>query len=194
MSIDKIIAKEMADSNSKTFPLKYGINYYIEWLKWLEYIPEFENIRRQELESKKIDELSLEELNELKKYLKQLQMLELFKLYGTNNISKEDYMRIYNYMKDCSIEDLMLSKLSKDELLYAKEKIGSLKELSTLELKENILDKNKENFEKLSMVDAYIFHMASKIFYARKNMENDTILAAQLRYNRVNSLKRMSDI
>ena len=194
MSIDKIIAKEMADSNSKTFPLKYGINYYIEWLKWLDYIPEFENKRRQELESKKIDELSLEELNELKKYLKQSRMLELFKLYGTNNISKEDYMMVYNYMKDCSIEDLMLSKLSKEELLYAKEKIESLKELSTLELKENILDKNKKNFEKLSMVDAYIFHMISKVFYARKNMENDAILAAQLRYNRVNSLKRINDI
>ena len=158
MSLDKIIAKEMSHGNSKTFPLKYGINSYLEWIKWLEYIPKFETERRQELESKR--NLTKEELDELEKYLEQSYMLELFKLYGTNEISKENYMKVYNYMKNNSLETLMLSKLTKEELIYAKEELKKLLNLENLELKTKILN-YKENLEKLTMVDAYVFHMIS---------------------------------
>lgn len=48
-------------------------------------------------------------------------MLQLFRKYGTKACSKEEYLKVYDYMFDTKIEDVMLEKLSSKELTAAKE-------------------------------------------------------------------------
>lgn len=70
-------------------------------------------------------------------------------------------------MCDTKIEDVMLEKLSSEELTAAKEKI---KELAGLNLKElnSSMQNDLKSYKKMSMLDAYIFHVISKISFVEK--------------------------
>ena len=131
----------------------------IEWTKWLSYEPEFEKKRIEYLDTKKVYELSYEELEEESKYSRNKIFARLFKIYGTDECSEEDYMRIYDYMCNESIEKLMLSKLTIEELQYAKQEITRLSKISKEELSTKVREEQiLSNYEQLSMVDLYITH------------------------------------
>lgn len=178
--------KELAGSKVKIIhgAVKRNVDPPIEWIKWLSYIPDFQKSRIKYLESKVASDISLEELNEINQYKSQTRMATLFKLYGTNDISRDEYMEVYIYMTEYSIEDLMLSKLSKEELSYAKERIQYFSQISKEELELKIKEEQKEvNYNELSMVDSYILHEILRINYS-KNKTN-TLLGYQLDKNAV---------
>ena len=109
MSFNRVMAKMMAGSDIKIVHGKVigNIDPYIEWIKWLSYVPEFQKARIQELNSKRIEEMALEELDELRIYKSQIRMLELFKKYGTSEISKDEYMEVYDFMINQSIKSML---------------------------------------------------------------------------------------
>lgn len=186
MCTSKIIAKELASSKVKIIhgAVKRNVDPPIEWIKWLSYIPDFQKSRIKYLESKVASDISLEELCEINQYKSQVRMATLFKLYGTSDISRDEYMEVYIYMIEHSIEDLMLSKLSKEELSYAKERIQYFSQISKEELELKIKEEQKEvNYNELSMVDSYILHELLRINYS-KNKTN-TLLGYQLDKNAV---------
>lgn len=186
MCTSKIIAKELAGNKVKIIhgAVKRNVDPLIEWIKWLSYIPDFQKSRIKYLESKVASDISLEELNELNQYRIQAKIAKLFKLYGTSDISKNEYIEVYNYMKEHSIEDLMLSKLSKEELSYAKKRIQYFSQISKEELELKIKREQKEdNYSKLSMVDSYILHEILRINYSRN--ETNTLLGYQLGKNAI---------
>ncbi len=128
--------------------------------------------------------MTLKELDELKVYQSQIRMLELFKIYGTDKISKDEYMEVYDYMVNQSIDELMLSKLSTKELKYAKEKIQYFSQISSEELRKKIHFEQKENnYKNLSMVDSYILHIISRINYARNMKKLDSEIKVHLEEN-----------
>ena len=58
----------------------------------------------------------------------------------------------------------MLDKLTSSELKKAKDRITDLKDQPLEELSQKIKkDERLENYEKLSMVDAYVLHVLSKM-------------------------------
>lgn len=188
MSISKIMAKELANSGAKFIhgAVKRNIDPIAEWIKWLSYVPESQKSKIQLLESKTVREISLEEIEEIYQYRYQEKMANLFKLYGTNNISEAEYLEVYNYMSEQSIKELMLRKLSKAELSYAKEKIKYFSQISRKELELKIRKEQKiENYNNLSMVDSYILHMLSDLAYAESRKKFDSQLNAQFEKNAV---------
>ena len=166
------------------------INPYLEWLKWLSYTPEFEKNRMEELKNKPINMLSVSELDELINLLSQERIGKLFSLYGTIQISKDDYMEVYDYMCEKSIDKLMLSKLSKEELKYATKAIKKYEKLPYDKLSAKINRETKENvYESLSMVDSYILHAIS-IFSIQKSISDmDGKLASRVEENNAISQK-----
>ena len=176
MNLGRMLARQLAGSGNMAIVGNVigNVNPYIEWIKWLEYEPEFEKLRIKELISKEIENFSIDELEEIKKYKFQERILELFKRYGTKEISKDGYMEVYDYMSNNNIEDLMISKLTKEELMSAKEKIKCFSEIPYKELNEKV-KLEKKNYHNLSMVDSYILHMIAKLNYrrgiAKLNME-----------------------
>lgn len=188
MSLKEILAREMAKSDGKA-KITCGktivnVSPDVEWLKWLSYEPEFEKNRIEYFDSKKVSELSLEELAEASRYIKNRVFAELFKIYGASECSKEDYMKVYEYMRNESIEELMISKLTLEELQYAKQEITRLSKIPSDQLS-CIMKEEQEKYEQLSMVDSYILHIISGIDYARGLSSLDKELNSQLEQNAV---------
>ena len=188
MSFNREMANIMAGSGAKVIhgEIMGNVDPYIEWIKWLSYVPTFQQLRIKELNSKKIEDVSLEELDEIRNYKKQKRMSKLFRIYGSSDISKEEYMEVYNYMVNQSIDELMLSKLTSEELKYAREQIKYYSQISKEELRKKAKTEQKEdNYKKLSMVDSYILHMISKIDFSRSLVELDKSIEVQLHSNDV---------
>ncbi len=188
MSLKEILVREMAKSGGKA-KITCGktivnVSPDVEWLKWLSYEPEFEKNRIEYFDSKKVSELSLEELAEASRYIKNRVFAELFKIYGASECSKEDYMKVYEYMCNESIEELMISKLTPEELQYAKQEITRLSKIPSDQLS-CIIKEEQEKYEQLSMVDSYILHIISGIDYARSLSSLDKELNSQLEQNAV---------
>lgn len=187
-NFNRVMAKEMARMGGKV-KIIHGnvignISPDIEWIKWLSYEPEFEKKRIEYFDSKKISELSYEELEEASRYSRNKIFARLFKIYGTSECSEEDYMKVYDYMCNESIEKLMLSKLTSEELRYAKQEITRLSEVSKEQLSAKVNEEQKpERYEQLSMVDSYILHIISDIDYARSISSLNREIEAQLEQN-----------
>ena len=178
-----MIAREMAGSNVKLVPgmVTGPVSLYDEWLKWLAYESKKEKNLLCLAESS-YNELSLEEKSAVLEIQKNKEMLQLFRKYGTKACSKEEYLKVYDYMCDTKIEDVMLEKLSIEELTAAKEKI---KELAGLNLKElnSSVPNDLKSYKKMSMLDAYIFHVISKIGLLRNLKRLETEINIQIKEN-----------
>ncbi len=186
MNFNREMAIVMAGSGVKVIhgEVMGNVDPYIEWIKWLSYVPKFQKTRIQELSSKTVEELSLDELDEIRAYKSQIRMLGLFKIYGTDKISKEEYMEVFDFMEKQSIDKLMLNKLSTEELKFAKEQIQYFSYVSSKELRKKVEEEQKEdNYKNLSMVDSYILHIISRIDYARSMAELDSKIKARLAEN-----------
>lgn len=152
-----------------------------EWIKWLEYVPREQQIKIDEMFYKKVSELSLDELDYYREYLSQMRMAKLFRGYGVEEMDPEKYKEVYKYMHK-NIEKIMLSKLNKTELKYAKEKITEYKEGNKDELSRHVKTL-AENFDKLSMVDSYILHILSKVDVSRSLAELDRNISIKIEEN-----------
>ena len=187
MEFDRIMARELfrMDNRVKIVSGDIGnVSPDVEWIKWLSYEPEFEKQRISYLESKKT-ELSYDELEEVAKYRRNRTIVNLFKIYGTPECSEDDYMKVYDYMRHESIEKLMLSKLTIEELHYAKKEITRLSKVDKKQLNTKVTEEKKiERYEQLPMVDSYILHVVSEINYIRNINDLDRQIAAQIEQNK----------
>ena len=188
MDFNKIVVKEIAKKGGKIIHgnVVGNISPDIEWTKWLSYEPEFEKKRIEYLNSKKVSELSYKELQEASIYSRNKIFAKLFKIYGTSEISEEDYIKVYDYMCNESIEKLMLSKLTTEELQYAKNEIIRLSKIPKKQLSAKVnKEQKKENYEQLSMVNSYILHIISNINYHRSISDLSREIDAQLKQNEI---------
>lgn len=190
MEFGRMMAKEMARMGGEVKIIHgnvFGnVSPDIEWIKWLSYEPEFEKKRIEYFDSKKVSELSYEELEEASKYSRNKIFARLFRIYGTSECSEEDYMRVYDYICNESIEELMLSKLTSEELRYARQEITRLSKVPKEQLSAKVNEEQKpEKYEQLSMVDSYILHIISDIDYARSMSDLNRKIEAQLEQNEI---------
>lgn len=190
-----MLLEEMAKSKGKVKIIHgniFGISPIIEWIKWLNYEPQFEKKRIEHLNSKVFSELSCEEINEVYNYKRNKLFAKLFKDYWEDKCSEEDYIKVYNYMCSESIENLMLMKLNHEELEDAKKEITRLSKMSKEQLDAKIKEGIKaENYEQLSMVEAYILHVIIDIVYNRYTTHLNKTIKAQVEQNEFTRLRSL---
>ena len=141
-----IFAKEGVKTNLPSD----SFDLHMEWVKWLSYTSINEEDKKE--------------------------LLNLFKKYGTKNMDPKDYQKVLDYMTFNSLEDYMNSKLTKEELEEAKEKIEKYKNILNDELSDKVEnEKIESNYMNMSMVDAYVLHYLYKIVIVRGSisLEND---------------------
>ena len=194
-SFNRVMAREMAKLNGGKLirgNVMRNVNPLIEWIKWLSYNPVHEQEKINYIYSKKVEDLSIDELKEIIKYKERNSMAQLFIKYNKGECSEEEYIEVYDYM-DKSITDLMMDKLSSEELSYAKEEILKLSDMPQNEVRPKIEEEQKEEvYMNLSMVDSYILHIISDISY-RKSLPNlNRKIQAQLERNDVMRQKSLS--
>lgn len=196
MDVNRPIARTLSGSGVKIIYNKRIRNneFYLnnlEWIKWLSYVPDKHLKRIKDLEEKDVSNLSLEEINEIREYKYEMRMVDLFKKYDTMEISKSEYMEVYNFMVNKSIDKLMLSKLSSEELKKARDKIKYYGQVSSDILSKKIEEEQKTDvYNNLSMVDAYVLHVISKINFVRNMKKLEGELGALIEKNNTLVKKR----
>ena len=168
--IPKEVIKVFAKEGGKIVPHTDSFNLYMEWVKWLDYVPTFEQEKIDKLLKKK--NKTSEEYREVGNYYYYKKMAELFKEYGTKNMDMEDYEEVLMFMKQNSIEEYMNKKLSKEEIELAKEKIDNYKKIPDEDLLKKVCNEKREKiYMNLSIEDAYILHYLDKIVQARLSVD-----------------------
>lgn len=165
-----------------------GMEPYLECKKWLNYIPDFQKKRMDYLNNKKVSELSLDEIEEIRNYKYEEMMSNLFKIYKTKKISKENYIKVFDYMESDEIEKVMLRKLTKEELIFCKDKINTLIKKDNNELRKIIKEQQKD-YKNLSMIDSYILNVISQIDFKRDMIKLDETIKLKTKQNEI-MLKR----
>lgn len=141
----------------------YGIGIK-EWIKWLSYNSTEDDKR----------------------------MLILITKYVNQNCTKEEFYKVYDYMSK-SIENIMLKKLTSDELKVANDEVKILEKLSDKELRELINTERQDDiYNNLSMIDAYILHQIIKMDNIRNAREMNRRL--ELVDNETTSIIRLSSV
>lgn len=139
--------------------------YIKEWVKWLSYMPEFRKNRIEEINKKRVDDLSVEDLNEIIEYKKQDKMLELLKKVQNECATTSEYNEVSDFIDNESIEDLMHSKLTDKENEEAQNKVKKFYYFSDDEILKKVENcKEKDNYEDLSMIDSYVFHIMTEVY------------------------------
>jgi len=168
--IPKEVIKVFAKEGGKIIPADDSFNLYMEWVKWLDYVPTFEQEKINKLIKKK--NKTSEEYRKVGNYYYYKKMAELFKEYGTKNMDIEEYEEVLMFMKQNSIEEYMNKKLSKEEIELAKSQIDNYKKIPDEVLFKKVFeDKKEDNYMKLSMIDAYILHYIDKIAQVRFSVD-----------------------
>lgn len=168
--IQQIVMKKRSN------PMLMNINPIDEWIKWLEYDPEFKKERIKNLEQKGHGNLSIDEFQYLFEYYQEKVMLNLFKKYKENSAREDDCVQIYKYMQK-NILNVCNKKLSIEEKEEALNKISKYEAMETNELKNIIHNKfHKKEYNDLSMVDSYVLHVICNIINTRQfeEFENNT--------------------
>ena len=182
MGLEDIMMNEICDDDCKIVLADvFGIiNPYKEWIKWLSYYSENTKNRLNKIINKPNESLSFEEMREYEKFREQLKALVLLNRYLDDNLTNTQYKFLLDFMCNESIEDYMKSKLSKEELGSTKEKINKYSNVPKTILNNKIMsEKNEEVYDNLSMEDAYVLHMISKINHQRNLEELDDDIRIQ---------------
>ena len=138
----------------------------VEWYKWLNYESETEKERIALINSKSASEITHEDIDFLKRQ-KQLphikETLENYLLTGKYDEEDWDTISICKE-NDHLLEKVMIDKLTKEELLKAKEKLLNY-ESESLDKLSDIVKDLEDNYASLSYVDAFAFHYLSEHYY-----------------------------
>ena len=165
--------------------IKYNINLAMQYLKWLKYVPKKEQERIDSILNKKASELTNEDISQLKIFKDMQNITSIFERYLSDEYKTNDLLSVYDFMKNTSLYDLMLSKLTKEELNMAQIKIEQLKSLSDFKLSKLIKEKmTYEEYMKLSMIDAYCINRLSSILKIRLDEKCDIEISAHINSKR----------
>lgn len=180
-NIWKILVQEMSKSNGSA---KTVTKDYKEWIAWLNYEPEFEKQRKNYLMSRKFEELNESEQIELSHYIKYQTYTNLFNKYETNTCTQEENIKVYNFMKIESLEDLIISKLTAEELNYVKSEINRIENLSLTDFESEYRKLRDSYFnEQLTMTERYVYYLSLRIAAYRNNIRVENEISAQLKEN-----------
>ena len=165
MDTTRIMLEEMVSvySDGEIIGFKYDPNGALEYLKWLKYIPEFELKEINNLLNKNIWELTSDEVNKVKILKQRQEIIAIFERYVSDECRKEDVLPVYDYMKENSIEELMLSKLTHEQYMKAKRLISNYLSINNSDI---VIEKINED----EMLSSYIEYHLDKF---SKNNTNE---------------------
>lgn len=132
-----------------------------EWIKWLTYSLLQRKEQVSELKQKDIDFLSAKELEFLLNYAQDEKILASLNHVRNSVASADEAMEVYDFLKTNSIVRFMERTLSKEDLELAKEWLHAIEAMDTEAKTEYLKEKlSPGQYEQLSMVDAYVVHIA----------------------------------
>ncbi len=153
------------------------------WIKFINHYKESELDFLDECKKKSIDDMSAEELNRYTRLSKQNKIAMLFNKYKERKCTKEEHDAVRKNIEKHHLETFVASRMTKEEKDSASKFIDNL---SKEEL-EKYIDANKDNYESLSVYDAYVLFIAREKLHdinarehAKETMRRDAYNAQHL--------------
>lgn len=104
---------------------------------------------------------------------------ELFLKYKNKNCSKEEYDIVTRFMDSMSLQTLIKTKLTEEEIELASKTISKLE---TIEQLEEYIESQQKKFEELNAYESYIFLLAKeKIYNSKQRKTKEQIKIEQTR-------------
>lgn len=138
------------------------------WIKFTNYLKSDEKALLEKLGNKSLDSIQISEINEYSRIKNQFMISELFLKY--KNCSKEEYDIVTRFMDSMSLQTLIKTKLTEDEIELASKAISKLK---TIEQLEEYIESQPKKFEELNAYESYIFLLAKEKLH---NLNQDKVM------------------
>ena len=130
MGIHDAIMNELAKSKNSNIPNNNNrITKIDEWIKWLEYNPSHILEEIEQINAKKPIDLTIDELTLLSSFIRNKRMADLLNKYINNELNMDESKKVEEYIDHESIEILMCSKLTTNEMLIANQRIEEMSKL-----------------------------------------------------------------
>lgn len=139
------------------------------WIKFTSYLKPDETALLEKLENKSLDSIQRSEINEYSRIKNQLMISELFLKYKNKNCSKEEYDIATRFMDSMSLQTLIKTKLTEEEIELASKTISKLE---TIEQLEEYIESQPKKFEELNAYESYIFLLAKEKLH---NLNQDKV-------------------
>lgn len=117
------------------------------WIKFTSYLKPDETALLEKLENKSLDSIQRSEISEYSRIKNQLMISELFLKYKNKNCSKEEYNIVTRFMDSMSLQTLIKTKLTEEEIELASKTISKLE---TIEQLEEYIESQPKKFEELN--------------------------------------------
>ena len=160
------------------------------WIKFTSYLKPDETALLEKLGNKSLDSIQRSEISEYSRIKNQLMISELFLKYKNKNCSKEEYNIVTRFMDSMSLQTLIKTKLTEEEIELASK---SISKLETIEQLEEYIELQQKKFEELSAYESYVLLKAKEKIYnlkQRKVKEQIRIEQAKRTDNLVKGLIR----
>ena len=139
------------------------------WIKFTSYLKPDETALLEKLENKSHNSIQRSEINEYSRIKNQLMISELFLKYKNKNCSKEEYDIVTRFMDSMSLQTLIETKLTEEEIELASKTISKLE---TIEQLEEYIESQPKKFEELNAYESYIFLLAKEKLH---NLNQDKV-------------------
>ena len=171
--------KQMIINNAREKGVSCGkidINGAVQFYRWLLYMPDFYQKYIDNISSKSVDDLSFEELCDYIDFIKQQKVLKELEQFFTDKWYLVDYDLIEDYINSHSLSEIKKSKLTDEEyqdvISKIRRKYGNISEDTIAMISDgfrllNLDSHNKELYDNLSMIDAFIFDFENNLEFNR---------------------------
>ena len=131
------------------------------WMKFANYLKDEELLFMDELNNKKLNNLSQTELDEYHRIKNQLEFSKLLLKYKNKSCTKEEHDFVSKYM-DKSLRNFVESKISKEQQEIAQKIVSELFEKKQLE---QYIELKQEQYDSLNINESYILFIAKEKKY-----------------------------
>ena len=143
------------------------------WIKFTSYLKPDEAIL---LENKDVNSI---QKNEYLRIKNQLMISRLLLKYKNKNCSKEEYDLVTNFMNSMSLQTLIETKLTEEEIELASKNISKLE---TVEQLEEYIESQQKKFEDLDAYESYVLlKVKEKLYNINQRKTKDQIRIEQAR-------------
>ena len=118
-----------------------------EWIKWLEYIPEFQQQRINYLLKKETSKLTNSEIEELRSFRKEMKVRTISKNYENEETSVGDRLEYMAYSTQKNLDSIIRKKLTDEEYKSAVVRIKKIMDTLSYEELRQYCESVKNNFD-----------------------------------------------
>ena len=150
------------------------VNHVKEWIKWIEYTTLVDADKINYVLKRKVESLSISDLEFAIRYKERKNILPLMYKYINNSADDNEKMEVLLYINNNSIEQIIQEKLSYWIVSKSMKETNRVLSLTDEEIM-NWINEKINNYENISIEEAFSLKQVGDLYYGRMNADLDII-------------------